>query len=205
MGSFHTSIVLRALGRKNIKRGVDYIWNRIYYNKKKTKKYNDAFSKGSINRHYDKHAEYKSSSPPPQAFLTTYNKKLAAEIFEFRDRALLKLLAQMMNVWILLVLSTRCFQQWGGAKMLLRELHTWIKPGDFIYKTDTYNYYNSINHKILFHHLDIIKWPQRLMGTLKAYCRRIILRQGPSIHCKIGNSKRGKFVFCFRGFVFDLS
>ena len=71
-------------------------------------------------------------------------------MFETQYRWILKLLAKLMNVSILPVLSTRCFHQWGGAKMMLRELHTWMKHGDFVYKTDVYSYYASINHDILF-------------------------------------------------------
>lgn len=74
---------------------------------------------------------------------------------------------------------------------MLRELRIWIKPGDFIYKTDVYSYYASINHKILFQQLEAIDWPQRFMETVIGYCIRTILRRGPSLHCKLGIPKGG--------------
>jgi uncharacterized membrane protein len=54
-----------------------------------------------------------------QAFLTTYDAKAGVEMFETQYRSILKLLAKLLNVWILTVLSTRCFHQWRGAKMML--------------------------------------------------------------------------------------
>lgn len=127
----------------------------------------------------------------PTAFLTTYDSKKAVEVFETNVRGLLKIFAKILNVWILSVLSSRCFHQMGGAKMMLRELLSWTKPDDFVYKTDVYSYYASINHKILFQQLAAIDWPQPLMETTIAYCERTILRRGSSIHCKIGIPKEG--------------
>ena len=62
---------------------------------------------------------------------------MGVEVFEAQDRWFLKILTKLMNVWILPVLSTRCFHQWGGAKMMLRELNSWMKPVDFVYKLET--------------------------------------------------------------------
>jgi len=121
-------------------------------------------------------------------------------MFDWKDRGFLKILAQFMNVWILTVLSQRCFHQWGGAKMMLRELHHWMKWGDssgkcqkscFVYKTDVYSYYASINHHILINQLHAIKWPASLLESVIAYCERTILRIGSSIHCKRGIPKGG--------------
>jgi len=131
------------------------------------------------------------TSLPPTAFLTTYDVKTGVEMFETQYRWLLKLHANLMNVWIMPILSPRCFHQWGGAKMMLRELQSWMKPGDFVYKTDVYSYYASINHDILIQQLKAIDWPHHLLKTLIAYCERTILRIGPSLHCKIGIPKGG--------------
>lgn len=43
-------------------------------------------------------------------------------MFEPQYSWILKLLAKLMNVFILPVLSTRCFHQWGGAKMMQEAL-----------------------------------------------------------------------------------
>jgi RNA-directed DNA polymerase len=112
-------------------------------------------------------------------------------MFETQCRWILKLLAKLLNISILPVLSTRCFHQWGGAKMMLRELHSWMKPGDFVYKTDVYSYYASINHDILIQQLKAIDWPHHLLETVFAYCERTIIRIGPSLHCKRGIPKGG--------------
>jgi len=124
-----------------------------------------------------------------RSFLATYNPVIGIEVFVHHDRWLLKLLAKPFSVWILPVLSTRCFHQWGGAKMMLRELKSWMKPGDFVYKTDVYNYYASVNHNILFRQLLSIHWPFRFFGRLVAYCDRTILRIGSFNHCTIGIPK----------------
>lgn len=74
-----------------------------------------------------------------------------------------------MNVLILPVLSTRCFHQWGGAKMMLRELHLWMKPGDFVYKTDvSVAYYASLNHVILIQQVKAIDCPHHLLEIVIA-------------------------------------
>lgn len=112
-------------------------------------------------------------------------------MFEPQYRWILKFLAKLMNVSILSVLSTRCFHQWGGAKMMLRELHLWMKPGDFVYKTDVYSYYASINHNILIQQVKAIDWPCYLLETVIAYCERTILRIGQSLHCESGIPKGG--------------
>ena len=122
----------------------------------------------------------------PTAFLTTYDVRTGVEMFEDRDRWILKWLAKLMNVWILRVLSMRCFHQWGGAKMMLRELYAWMKPGDFVYKTDVYSYYASLNHTILTEQLYAINYPRHLLRTVIAYCERTILRMGASLHCRGG-------------------
>lgn len=75
--------------------------------------------------------------------------------------------------------------------MMLRELHSWMKPGDFVYKTDVYSYYASINHDILIQQLKSIDWPHHLLETVFAYCERTIIRIGPSLHCKRGIPKGG--------------
>jgi len=129
--------------------------------------------------------------PPPTAFLTTYDGKTGVEMFEIQYRSSLKLLAKLLNVRILTVLSMRCFHQWGGAKKMLREVQAWMKPGDFVYKTDVYSYYASINHDILIRQLKAIYWPHHLLRTVIAYCERTILRIGRSFHCKIGIPKGG--------------
>lgn len=67
-------------------------------------------------------------------------------MFETKDRWILKLLTKLMNVYILSVLPARCFHTLGGAKMMLQELHSWMQPGDFVYKTDVYSYYASLDH-----------------------------------------------------------
>ncbi len=113
------------------------------------------------------------------------------EMFEVQYRWFLKILAKLMNVWILPVLSTRCFHQWGGAKMMLRELHPWMRPGDFVYKTDVYSYYASLNHNILIQQVQALDWPDHLLETVIAYCERTIMRIGPSLHCKSGIPKGG--------------
>lgn len=130
-------------------------------------------------------------TPPPQGYLTTYDEKMGVEVFEIQDRWFLKILTKLMNVWIFPVLSTQCFHQWGGAKMMLRELKAWMKPGDFVYKTDVYSYYASINHGILFQQLKSIKWPLRYLQTVIDYCERTILRIGDSLHCSRGIPKGG--------------
>jgi hypothetical protein len=112
-------------------------------------------------------------------------------MFEIQYRWILKLLARLMNVWVLTVLSKRCFLQWGGAKMMLRELHSWMKPGDFVYKTDVNSYYASINHDILIQQVKSIDWTHHLLETVRAYCERTILRIGSSLHCKSGIPKGG--------------
>ena len=136
-------------------------------------------------------SQINSITPPPIAFLTTYDEKTGEEMFEAQDRWILKLLAKLMSVSILPVLSTRCFHQWGGAKMMLRELHLWMKPGDFVYKTDVYSYYASLNQVILIQQVKAIDWPHHLLETVIAYCERTILRIGPSLHCKSGIPKGG--------------
>jgi RNA-directed DNA polymerase len=128
---------------------------------------------------------------PPKGFLTSYDAKSGVEIFDLQDRGFLKLLAQAMSVWILPILSPRCFHQWGGAKMMLRELHQWMRPGDFVYKTDVYSYYASLNHRILIDQLQAISWPSYLLEAVIAYCERTILRVGKSLHCSIGIPKGG--------------
>ena len=128
---------------------------------------------------------------PPLKFLTTYDAKTGIEMFEREQRWNLKLVAKLMNVWILPVLSPRCFHQWGGAKMMLRELQSWITPDSFVFKTDVYSYYASLNHVILFQQLKAIEWPERLMETVLGYCQRTILRIGPSLHCTRGIPKGG--------------
>lgn len=130
-------------------------------------------------------------SPLPRGFITAFDKKLGVEIFEKENSILLRLLTQMLNVWILPVLSSRCFHQWGGAKMMLRELTAWMQPGDFVYKTDVYSYYASINHSILFHQLKSIQWPIRFFEILIAYCERSIFRVRSSFPSKIGIPKGG--------------
>lgn len=65
--------------------------------------------------------------------------------------------------------------------MMLRELQSWIKPKDFVYKTDVYSYYNSIN----------MGWPQHLFETVTAYCKRIMFSYGPAIHSTRGIPKGG--------------
>lgn len=127
----------------------------------------------------------------PTAFLTTYDMKTGVEMFEAQDRWVLKLLSKLMNVYSLKILSTRCFHTWGGAKMMLRELHAWVKPEDFVYKTDIYSYYASLNHTILRKQLKIIDWPPRFMQVVMSYCERTILRRGPSLHCAPGIPKGG--------------
>ena len=118
-------------------------------------------------------AMHKTFSISPAGFLTTYDAKLGVELFESKDRCWLKLLAKLLNVYLFNVLSLRCFHQWGGTKMMLREVHAWInqesllisaalKPcskGYFIYKTDIYSYYASINHEILIQQIKGIGWP----------------------------------------------
>lgn len=73
--------------------------------------------------------------------------------------------------------------------MMLREWHAWMKPGDFVYKTDVYSYYASLNHAILRKQLKAIDWPLRFMQVVMSYCERIILRQGPSLNCTSGIPK----------------
>ena len=75
--------------------------------------------------------------------------------------------------------------------MMLRELKAWMKRGDFVYKTDVYSCYASINHGILFKQLKSISWPLRFFETIIAYCERTILRIGSSIHSTIGIPKGG--------------
>ena len=75
--------------------------------------------------------------------------------------------------------------------MMLRELKTRMKPGDFVYKTDVYSYYASVNRSILFRQLYSIRWPIRFFESLIAYCERTIHRIGSSIHCTIGIPKGG--------------
>jgi len=75
--------------------------------------------------------------------------------------------------------------------MMLRELHAWMKPGDFVYKTDVYSYYASLNYAILRKQLKAIDWPPRFMQVVMSYCERIILRRGPSLHCTSGIPKGG--------------
>jgi RNA-directed DNA polymerase len=128
---------------------------------------------------------------PTAGFLTSYDVKTGVEVLEVQYRWMIKLLAKLVNVWILPVLSTRCFHQWGGAKMMLRELHAWMKPGDFVYKTDIYSYYASINHSILIQQLNVLKFPYRHVSTIIDYCKRTILRIGYSIHCTGGIPKGG--------------
>ena len=126
-------------------------------------------------------------------------------MFDSKDRGWLKLLAQFLNVYLISVLSYRCFRQWGGAKMMLREVYAWInhekshlKPtletGErpcLIYKTDVYSYYASINHEILIQQIKAIGWRSHLLETVIAYCKRTILRIGPSVHCQRGIPKGG--------------
>lgn len=75
--------------------------------------------------------------------------------------------------------------------MMLRELQSWIKPKDFVYKTDVYSYYNSINHEILAQQLINMGWPQHLFETVTAYCKPIIFSYGPAIHSTRGIPKGG--------------
>jgi hypothetical protein len=124
-----------------------------------------------------------------RGFLTSYDVKTGIEMFEVQYRWMLKLLAKLVNVWILPVLSTRCFHQWGGAKMMLREVNAWMKPGDFVYKTDVYSYYASINHSILIQQLNVLKFPYRHVSTIIDYCERTVLRIVSSIHCNVGIPK----------------
>jgi hypothetical protein len=56
------------------------------------------------------------------------------------------------------IFFTRCFHQWGGAKMMLREIHGFMQPGNFVYKTDVYSYYASMNHALLYRQLEAIDW-----------------------------------------------
>lgn len=130
-------------------------------------------------------------NPSLCSFLTTYNSKTGVEVFDCQVQWILKLLTKVLNVWMVTVLSTRCFHQWGGSKMMLRELHTWSKPGDFVYKTDVYSYYSSLNHDILLNQLKALDWPHHLLKILYAYCKRTVLRRGPSIHCTSGIPKGG--------------
>ena len=74
---------------------------------------------------------------------------------------------------------------------MLREAQSWIQPGDFVYKTDVYSYYASLNHWILIHQLHEIRWPSRFMESLYGYLTRTVLRAGPSIHCSVGIPKGG--------------
>jgi hypothetical protein len=142
---------------------------------------------------------------PPQSFLTTYDWRTGVELFDLKDRCWLKLLTHLMNLFILKVLSPRCFHQWGGSKMMLREAHAWINlkrlqvdpvadtepKACFIYKTDVYSYYASINHEILIQQVKMIGWPQHLLATVIAYIKRTILCLGPSVHCQRGIPKGG--------------
>jgi RNA-directed DNA polymerase len=126
-------------------------------------------------------------------------------MFDAQDRWVLKLLAKFLNVYLIRVLSHRCFHQWGGAKMMLREVCAWISYNNsqvdsdlnptskpcFIYKTDIYSYYASINHEILIQQIKAIGWPSYFLETVIAYCKRTILRIGPSVHCQRGIPKGG--------------
>lgn len=117
--------------------------------------------------------------------------KTDIEVFDPAIQGILKMLAGLLSVWILPALSTRCFHQWRGAKMMLREVHTWIRPDDFVYKTDVHNYYASMNHGVILYQLFSISFPQRWMETVLGYCERTLMRRGPSHHCKTGIPKGG--------------
>ena len=63
-----------------------------------------------------------------------HNLRVRTGIEVFKEQ-ILKLLTKLANVWILRVFSMRCFHQWGKAKMIPRELQTWLKPEDFRWRT----------------------------------------------------------------------
>ena len=89
--------------------------------------------------------------------------------------------------------------------MMLREVYAWancknpqvnsgLNPTStpcFIYKTDVYSYYASINHEILIQQIKAIGWPDDLLDIVIAYCKRTILRLGPSLHCESSIPKGG--------------
>ena len=124
-------------------------------------------------------------------FLTWYDDRFGVERFDEASRCALYAVGKLLGIFLYQILSARCFHQWGGAKMMLREVCSFLKPGDFVYKTDVYSYYASMNHGILMQQLYDLGFPKRFMETMYGYLQRTMLRMGDPLQCTMGIPKGG--------------
>ena len=108
--------------------------------------------------------EYNDSSEASPLF-STYDR--GREVFEDHMRPFLRLWAQWAAVLVKPLLSNRCFHHRGGSKLCLRELQLFLKPTDFVYKTDIYSYYASISHTRLYAILYSLALPLRFIHLIK--------------------------------------
>jgi RNA-directed DNA polymerase len=113
------------------------------------------------------------------------------ELFEKDQRGFLKRATGLLKCWIISKLSNHCWHTMRGAKQMLCAVHNFLRPNDFVFKTDVRNYYSSINHSLLFHCCVNIGIRGFLLDVIVAYMERTQLYANGSHQHTIGIPKGG--------------
>jgi len=122
-------------------------------------------------------------------FFSSFDK--GREIFDDELRPTLSLWAKWAAALLAPSLSTRCYHHQGGAKKCLRDLTAFLRPTDFVYKSDVCSYYASMSHARLYDVLYQLDMPKRFIHLVGEYCTRCIVGPNEAHEVAYGIAKGG--------------
>ena len=114
-----------------------------------------------------------------------------AEIFEPQVIPWLKWFTGFIKVLVNPYLSHLCWHQHKGGKKMLMDVSAWLRPNDFVFKTDVHSYYASLHHNVLVSQVESMGATKPMLAVLIGYITRTVLRSNQSYQPAIGIPKGG--------------